>query len=79
MIIDTGDTPPTPFDNQAHLAPGSFELSTKVGRLVVNCGWNRQQPRKFKKFVRNTAAHSTLVINNSLQGKFLKMGGWQKY
>ena len=75
MIIDTGNTPPTPFDNQAHLAPGSFELSTKVGRLVVNCGWNRQQPRKFKKFVRNTAAHSTLVINNSSAGEILK-NGW---
>ena len=29
LIMDTGGTPPGPFDSHAHLAPGSFELSTK--------------------------------------------------
>ena len=75
LIMDTGGTPPGPFDTQAHLAPGSFELSTKIGRLVVNCGWSRQQPRKFKKSVRNTAAHSTLVLNNESAGRIVK-DGW---
>jgi len=75
LIVDTGKTAPRPHDTQAHLAPLAFELSTELGRLVVNCGWNAAQPQSFRRAVRATAAHSTLILNDQSAGRLLK-GGW---
>jgi len=36
LLIDTGSTTPYPFDQDAHLAPLAFEMSTSAGRLIVN-------------------------------------------
>jgi len=44
LLIDTGSTTPYPFDQDAHLAPLAFEMSTSAGRLIVNCGWSDEQP-----------------------------------
>jgi uncharacterized heparinase superfamily protein len=74
LLVDTGVTPPRPFDAQAHLSPLAFELSTELGRLVVNCGWNDQQPQRFRRAVRATAAHSNLVLDNRSSGRLLKEG-----
>ena len=74
LIVDTGKTAPRPYDAQAHLAPLAFELSTELGRLVVNCGWNTTQPQSFRRAVRMTAAHSTLILNDQSAGRLLKEG-----
>ena len=74
LLVDTGATSPRPFDNNAHLAPLAFELSTELGRLVVNCGWNEQQPHNFRRAVRATAAHSNLTLDNHSSGRLLKEG-----
>jgi len=79
VLIDTGKTTSRPFDDQAHLAPLAFELSTTLGRLVVNCGWNETQPQSFRRAVRATAAHSTLVFDNRSAGRLLKEGWASKY
>ena len=76
LIIDTGSTPPRPFDTQAHLAPLAFELSTELGRLVVNCGWSEQQALHFREFMRSTAAHSTLILDDKSAGRLLA-NGWK--
>ena len=75
LLVDTGTTSPAPYDRDAHLAPLAFELSTELGRLVVNCGWNRQQPQSFRRAVRATAAHSSLILDNHSAGRLLK-DGW---
>ena len=75
LMVDTGATTPRPFDEQAHLSPLAFELSTELGRLVVNCGWNEHQPQSFRRAVRATAAHSNLVLDNRSSGRLLK-DGW---
>jgi len=74
LFIDTGATSPRPFDDQVHLAPLAFELSTALGRLVVNCGWNEQQPQNFRRAVRATAAHSSLILDGESAGRLLKEG-----
>lgn len=74
LMVDTGSTPPRPFDEQAHLSPLAFELSTELGRLVVNCGWNELQPQSFRRAVRATAAHSNLTLDNHSSGRLLKEG-----
>lgn len=75
LIIDAGSSPRRPFDTDAHLGPLSFELSTKIGKLVVNCGWSEQQALRFRRPVRSTAAHSTLTLNESDAGRLIK-DGW---
>jgi len=74
LIVDTGPTSPVSFDRDAHLAPLAFELSTELGRLVVNCGWNGQQPQSFRRAVRSTDAHSSLILDNRSAGSLLKEG-----
>ncbi|WP_051279886.1 heparinase II/III family protein [Hellea balneolensis] len=79
LVVDTGETSPRPFDTQAHLAPLAFELSTQIGRLVVNCGWNARQPLNFRRPVRATAAHSSLTLDKQSAGRLLKEGLGTKY
>jgi len=74
LLIDTGDTPPRPYDLKTHLAPLAFELSTELGRLVVNCGWNEEQPPGWRRPMRSSAAHSTLSLDAQSPGQLLPKG-----
>ncbi len=74
IIIDTGETTSFPFDKDAHLAPLAFEMSTKGGRLIVNCGWNENQPSSWRESMRLTAAHSTLTITELSAGELVGNG-----
>ena len=74
LIVDAGATPRRPFDRQAHLAPLAFELSTQLGKLIVNCGWSEQQSLRFRRPVRTTAAHTTLTLNDDDAGKLIAEG-----
>ena len=74
MIVDTGPTSPRPYDLNAHLSPLAFELSTTGGRLIVNCGWSREQPQNWEDMMRDTAAHSTLILNKRSAGQILEDG-----
>ena len=76
LLFDVGDCPPPPFDLEAHLAPLAFELSTATGPLIVNCGWNSNQPDKWRQLVRKTPAHSTLILDNQDCGQLLT--DWRK-
>ncbi len=74
LIVDTGSNPPTGFDKEAHLAPLAFELSTELGRLVVNCGWNTEQSPGWRRPMRSSAAHSTLTLQGQSPGQLLPKG-----
>ncbi len=74
LHMDTGAVPPSPFDTEAHLAPLAIELATRAGRLIVNCGWNSEQPSHWRRAMRSTAAHSTLVLENTSVGKIIPSG-----
>ena len=74
LIMDVGNAPPRPFDQNAHLGPLSFEMSTAHGPLIVNCGWNANQPRTWRQIVRHTAAHSTLTLNDQDAGRIVTGG-----
>lgn len=79
LIVDTGTTPPKGYDEEAHLAPLAFELSTELGRLVVNCGWNEEQETGWRRPVRSSPAHSTLTLENESPGQLLPKGWKTKY
>ena len=74
LLVDTGKTPALPFDNDAHLGALSFEMSTNSGRLITNCGWSPEQPTTWRQVVRETAAHSTLTLDNASAGQRLTQG-----
>ncbi|WP_017931220.1 heparinase II/III family protein [Robiginitomaculum antarcticum] len=74
FIMDTGESPPRPYDRQAHLAALAFELSRPGGRLIVNCGFSELQPESWHAAMRETAAHSTLVIDNCSAGQLVSGG-----
>lgn len=74
VMVDTGTSPERPFDLDAHLAPLAFEIVTEAGRLIVNCGWNEDQPTQWREPMRATAAHSTLVLGQKNAGKLLSGG-----
>lgn len=78
LLMDTGETPPRPFDHDAHLAPLAFELSRPAGRLIVNCGFDTLQPQSWRAAMRETAAHSALVIDDCSAGDLVTGGLTEK-
>lgn len=63
VIVDCGPPPPGPFSVDAHAGCLSFELSSGAQRIVVNCGAPAVAGAA-REAARQTAAHSTLVIDD---------------
>lgn len=74
LFMDTGRPPPRKFSAAAHAGALAFELSTPQGRLIVNCGWSENQPDQWRLAVRSSAAHSTLVLNNTSSAQICTKG-----
>ncbi len=74
VICDTGPPPPAPFDQRAHAGALSFELSVGSQRVIVNCGHPAGGSREVKQAARSTAAHSTLVLEDSSSCRFAPPG-----
>jgi len=74
LIMDTGRAPPERFSQGAHAGALALELSTPGGRLIVNCGWSEDQPDQWHLAVRTSAAHSTLVINDTSSAQIRSFG-----
>ncbi len=74
LMVDVGSSPPRPYDLEAHLAPLAIELTSAAGPLIVNCGWNEQQPQHWRQAMRGTAAHSTLILGGTDAGQILTSG-----
>ena len=78
VIADAGGSPPVGYDARAHLAPLAFELCVRGKRMVVNCGYNDRQPPGWRSPVRETAAHSALIIDDCSAGEIISGGAAQK-
>ncbi len=74
LLIDADGTPPPGYDTQAHQAPLAFEISNEAGRMIVNCGWTDAQPPRWKNLMRQTASHSTLILDDRPLGQIIKPG-----
>jgi len=79
VIIDAGRPPPRSFSSQAHAGCASFELSVGQQRLVVNCGAPDANRVGAREAARVTAAHSTLVIDDTSTCGFASRTGWGKW
>lgn len=65
VIIDCGAPPPQRFGGHPHAGTLSFELSYGRERMIVNCGAYRGDSAQWQTAMRTTAAHSTLVVENT--------------
>ena len=74
IIMDAGGTPAVGYDGRAHQAPLAFELSNDAGRMIVNCGWTKEQPPNWHRMLRHTLSHSTLTLDNASTGALIKEG-----
>ena len=71
LILDTGAIPPVKTSADAHAGALSFELSSGRTPIVINCGAPQQHQENWRPFARATAAHSTLVFNETSSAQFL--------
>ncbi|MBH0237251.1 heparinase II/III family protein [Methylobrevis albus] len=73
LMIDTGAPPPIGVSRDAHAGCLAFEMSVgEAGaghRFIVNCG-GAEGPAPWRQAARQTAAHSTVTIDNTSSARF---------
>jgi uncharacterized heparinase superfamily protein len=65
VIMDAGKPPPFPVSQEAHAGCLAFELSSRLHRIVVNCGLPLSGRDNWRQVARATAAHSTVTFNDA--------------
>lgn len=70
VIADTGVPPGYELSNEAHAGCLSFELSSGRHHYIVNAGVDMYGPPDLRPLARATAAHSTLVLNDTSSARF---------
>lgn len=78
LIIDTGPPPPPRVSHDAHAGCLSFELSSGVSRIVVNCGMPSTGRDNWRPFARSTAAHSTLTYHDTSSCQFVELSAMKR-
>ena len=78
VVIDSGATPPTAFSTRAHAGCLAFEFSFGAQRLVVNCGAPEVSRANARDAARTTAAHATLIIDDTSSCRFATRAGLQR-
>ena len=78
LICDVGLPPPPEFSERAHAGTLSFEFSVGSQRIVVNCGRPNTANPAANEAARSTAAHSTLVFDDTSSSSFAdpKLSRW---
>ncbi|WP_036264391.1 heparinase II/III family protein [Methylocapsa aurea] len=79
FVMDAGRPPPPVFSNRAHAGCSSFEFSVGAQRLVINCGAPDANRAAAREAARMTAAHSTLVIDDTSSCRFAFHAGIGKW
>ncbi|MSO55101.1 MAG: hypothetical protein EXQ90_08315 [Rhodospirillales bacterium] len=75
LLMDAGPPPPAEADEHAHAGTLSFEMSIGRDRLIVNCGTQPVATGEWRDALRHTAAHSTLVVDDSNSAEVSAAGG----
>ncbi|HVX92178.1 MAG TPA: heparinase II/III family protein [Xanthobacteraceae bacterium] len=78
LLMDTGYAPPVDMSAEAHAGCLSFELSSKLQRIVVNCGLPATGRESWRHVARATAAHSTVTFNDTSSCRFLSAGPFRR-
>ena len=78
LLMDAGGPPPISVSQQAHAGCLSFELSHGLQRVVVNCGLPGTNRETWRQVARATAAHSTVVFNDTSSCRFLESSSFKR-
>jgi len=79
LIVDSGGPPPPEFSTRAHAGALSFEFSVGPQRLIVNCGAPESELAAARGAARTTAAHSTLIVDDTSSCRFASGEGLEKW
>jgi uncharacterized heparinase superfamily protein len=71
LLMDTGTPPPLEASADGHAGCLAFEFSSRLQRIVVNCGMPATGRESWRQVARATAAHSTVTFNDSSSCQFL--------
>ncbi|WP_247653844.1 heparinase II/III family protein [Labrenzia sp. PHM005] len=71
VLMDAGPAPEISLSGDAHAGCLSFEFSSGVNRIIVNCGVSPKSNPVWRKVSRSTAAHSTASIDDTSSCRFL--------
>jgi uncharacterized heparinase superfamily protein len=75
VFVDVGAPPPSGFDRSAHAGMLSFEMSWGQERIIVNCGAAPSREPAWRLAQRSSAAHSTVVVDDTNSAEILQSGG----
>ena len=78
VIADAGAAAIAGSDRDAHAGLLSFEFSRKKHRIIVNCGAHGDRGDDWNAMLRNTAAHSTLTVDDTNAVEVISKGGLGK-
>ncbi|SHM95643.1 heparinase II/III family protein [Roseibium suaedae] len=71
VLVDTGKPPALAVSGNAHAGCLSFEFSSGLNRIVVNCGVSGRSNEAWRRVSRSTPAHSTATIEETSSCRFL--------
>jgi uncharacterized heparinase superfamily protein len=71
LLMDTGTPPPLQVSADGHAGCLAFEFSSRLQRVIVNCGMPGAGRESWRQVARATAAHSTVTFNDSSSCQFL--------
>ena len=74
LIADTGVPPAGPHGFIGHASCLAFEMSSGRQRLIVNSGVDSLYRESYREMARLTAAHSTLVLDDTSSARFAGFG-----
>ncbi len=74
LIMDAGAPPPPGLDRLSHAGTLGFELSVSRTRMIVNCGPAPITGGGWMDAARATAAHATLVVNDTSSSELMAGG-----
>jgi len=74
IIADTGPPPPLALSGEAHAGCLSFEMSAGRNRVVINCGMPATGREEWRAVARQTAAHSTVTVEDTSSCRFVSGG-----
>ncbi len=78
VLMETGGSPPLGMSQEAHAGCLSFELSSGLQRIVVNCGLPATSRETWRQVARATAAHSTVTFNDTSSSRFLESSSFKR-
>jgi uncharacterized heparinase superfamily protein len=71
VLLETGKPPPLTVSEEAHAGCLSFEFSSGLQRIIVNCGVSGRSNDMWRRVSRSTAAHSTATVEDTSSCRFL--------